>query len=379
MLNSMHSMNLRFDLGRALEALKTVSRRYPFEQCGNQITLTHRSESNQTPQEGSGSLFEHSTGSWKAYEKDFRFFNEEFKNTYFYEIYREMQKRTNGAIGRVRLMRLPPKVCYSLHRDSTIRFHLALVSNPQAFLLFAPAELISIPVDGSVYAVDTRRAHSAFNGGDEDRIHLVMSAAEESNEQVFSFFPARAAETESLNLDFPEEIAGEGVSLKRISPEMGPSIDREVRSSPSRFKAFAPWFKKENTEKEIADWIDRSRKESDGRRLFEYAGFVGDQWIGVCGLYLISENHRSCEIGYWVGKDFEGKGLAFEMFRTLEAEVYRRGFHRIQLRCAAGNPRSVKIALRNGYQVEGYLRDCFVAGGEYGDLLILAKLNGGLR
>ncbi len=75
-------------------------------------------------------------------------------------------------------MNLAPKSCYSLHQDPTKRYHLVLKTNPQAFLIFAEAGLFPIPADGRLYQVDTRRPHTAMNGGEENRVHLVFAEAE---------------------------------------------------------------------------------------------------------------------------------------------------------------------------------------------------------
>lgn len=87
---------------------------------------------------------------------------------------------TQGVdLGRVRFMMSLPKRGLSMHVDTEIRYHLALVTNPSAIL----AECFQdqphrctgwhIPRDGHWYRVDTRREHFAYNGGWEPRIHLV--------------------------------------------------------------------------------------------------------------------------------------------------------------------------------------------------------------
>jgi hypothetical protein len=169
---------LNFDLAQARAALAEFVSRYPMSSDRRQLSLTVRSESNPSVDDGVGSLYDFKASRWLGREKDFCHFHPEFKGTYFHEIYLRLQKNTQGKIGRVRVMLLPPKACYSIHQDPTVRYHLVLTTNPQAFLIFPERGLIHIPADGNIYWVDTRLAHTAMNGGDDDRFHLVMSEVE---------------------------------------------------------------------------------------------------------------------------------------------------------------------------------------------------------
>lgn len=177
-MSAVQSEGLAFDLALARAALEQVTARYPLTHERRQLSLTGRSETDPSVEDGIGSIYDFKSSRWLAREADFRHFHPEFKSTYFHEIYERVQRHTGGAIGRMRLMLLPPKACYSLHQDPTIRYHLVLKTNPQALLIFPKNGLVHLPADGKLYQVDTRQLHTAMNGGDEDRIHLVMSASE---------------------------------------------------------------------------------------------------------------------------------------------------------------------------------------------------------
>lgn len=171
--------NIKFDLKKALTDLDLVLQKYPFGPNRKQISLTHTSLNNQSIEDGTGSLFNFEKKIWTSHNDDYKYFSEEFKTTYFYEMYTILNEKADGRIRRIRLMNLAPKTCYSMHVDSTIRYHFALKTNPNAFLVFKEGAVIHVPDDGCLYAVDTRRYHSAMNGSDtENRIHLVFAESE---------------------------------------------------------------------------------------------------------------------------------------------------------------------------------------------------------
>ena len=105
-------------------------------------------------------------------ESKYTEFCKEYSGTYFEEIYKKLCKR--WIIGRIRLLLLEPRTCLSWHRDPEPRLHMAVDTNPGAFLVIDD-EQFNIPADGSVWFTDTTNYHTAYNGGEIDRIHLIMT------------------------------------------------------------------------------------------------------------------------------------------------------------------------------------------------------------
>lgn len=58
------------------------------------------------------------------------------------------------------------------HADTTPRVHIPLITNPQSWFIFKNGMTINLDV-GKVYWLDTRREHTAINGSDDWRLHLV--------------------------------------------------------------------------------------------------------------------------------------------------------------------------------------------------------------
>ena len=103
-------------------------------------------------------------------ESQYLEFVEEFKGTYFEEVYNELSKK--HKLGRVRLLLLEPRNSLSWHRDPEPRLHIPIFTNPGAHLCIDD-RLKHLPADGRVWFTDTRNYHTVFNGGEENRIHLV--------------------------------------------------------------------------------------------------------------------------------------------------------------------------------------------------------------
>ena len=97
-------------------------------------------------------------------------FIEDFKNTYFREVYNELSKRYK--LGRVRLLLKEPRSTLSWHRDPEPRLHIPIYTNPGSIMVIDNVAK-HLPADGSVWVTNNTKYHNAFNGGEENRIHLV--------------------------------------------------------------------------------------------------------------------------------------------------------------------------------------------------------------
>ena len=99
----------------------------------------------------------------------------EFQDTYFKEVYETLTKRFK--LGRVRLLLKEPRSTLSWHKDPEPRLHIPIITNLGCSMVI---ENIAkhLPADGSVTITNNTKYHNFFNGGEQDRIHLVACVLE---------------------------------------------------------------------------------------------------------------------------------------------------------------------------------------------------------
>ncbi|TXF77410.1 GNAT family N-acetyltransferase [Chryseobacterium sp.] len=90
--------------------------------------------------------------------------------------------------------------------------------------------------------------------------------------------------------------------------------------------------------------------------------------IGVIGLHLTKE-HRKAELGYWLGKDFWGKGYLTEALKA----VFEFGFNDLQLNKIYAthfihNPASGRVMQKAGMEFEGLLKQEYFHQGKFLDV-----------
>ncbi len=103
-------------------------------------------------------------------EKRYTEFIDDYKDTYFKKVYDELSKRYK--LGRVRLLLKEPRSTLSWHRDPEPRLHIPIITNPGSIMVI-DEQAKHMPADGSVWITNNTKYHNAFNGGEENRIHLV--------------------------------------------------------------------------------------------------------------------------------------------------------------------------------------------------------------
>ena len=95
----------------------------------------------------------------------------DFKNTYFEEVYKIFK------LGRVRILLKEPRSTLSWHRDPEPRLHIPIITNPGCKMVIEDVAK-HMPADGKVWITNNTRYHNFFNGGEQNRIHIVACMLE---------------------------------------------------------------------------------------------------------------------------------------------------------------------------------------------------------
>tara|TARA_Y100000768_G_scaffold382454_1_gene362809 strand:- start:6411 stop:7052 length:642 start_codon:yes stop_codon:yes gene_type:complete len=103
-------------------------------------------------------------------EAEYTEFIPDYENTYFKEVFDVISSKYK--LGRVRILLKEPRSTLSWHRDPEPRLHIPIITNPGCLMVIDNVAK-HMPADGSVWITNNTKYHNAFNGGEENRIHLV--------------------------------------------------------------------------------------------------------------------------------------------------------------------------------------------------------------
>lgn len=183
-------------------------------------------------------------------------------------------------------------------------------------------------------------------------------------------------------IKIPEKIVAERVILERPNPitfKLAEEIYAAVDKSREILNEWLPWADATTSaEAEFSgflyDYCDKKWNENSG-----FAYLIRDaetgKFLGVIDVIEIKESSKSAEIGYWLSVDAEGKGYMSAALKALENEAFKI-FNRLQIRNDTQNLRSVNVAKRAGYKLDGVLRQerWLEKQQRYGDTNVWSKL-----
>ncbi|MCG8653344.1 MAG: GNAT family N-acetyltransferase [Pirellulales bacterium] len=133
--------------------------------------------------------------------------------------------------------------------------------------------------------------------------------------------------------------------------------------------------------REWLPWVDASQSADDSRafiedslrKLADQKSWTAGVWsdgrcAGVVGAAM-RELGPTAEVGYWLGAEFQGRGLMTRAVSALLAYLFdERELNRVEIQCALQNVRSCAVAERLGFQLEGVRRQADKIGERFLDL-----------
>ena len=147
---------------------------------------------------------------------------------------------------------------------------------------------------------------------------------------------------------------GGGAVLRRYEMDDLEAVWSLVQAEHDRLGVWMPWVATTISIDVQRAWLERvlaNPSTLDGCGLWAdglYAGGVGLSWdpFEIAG-----------ELGYWVGSEFEGRGLVTRACSALIDHAFGGlGLHRMSIRAGVENVRSRAVAERLGFRLEGVHR-----------------------
>lgn len=98
--------------------------------------------------------------------------------------------------------------------------------------------------------------------------------------------------------------------------------------------------------------------------------------IGYGQIVHIDNLNYSCELGFCIKPEFQGKGYGKALVDKLVKHAFKiLKMHRIYLEVFADNEKALKLYEKYGFKKEGILRDKILKNGVFKDVLIMSIIN----
>lgn len=166
--------------------------------------------------------------------------------------------------------------------------------------------------------------------------------------------------------------------LTPIDPADGPELWTAVDGSRWHLERWLPWVPFNNTPEASQRYAEASAADWDAGRAVRFGirDMQTRELQGVVGLDSCVHLHRSCELGYWLRREFTGRGLMAEAAEAcIEFALRRMGVHRIRCAAATDNYPSLRVISRLRFRFEGIARQAEYVGGRWVDHAVFGRLS----
>ncbi len=137
-----------------------------------------------------------------------------------------------------------------------------------------------------------------------------------------------------------------------------------------------PFVPNTKEQRDTEEFIKMVSQQPDEQRELIFTIWYDNAFAGIIGFKDTDRMNRKTEMGYWLSKPFQKKGIITSSAKVLcEYAFDKLGLNRVQIKCAVGNVASQKVPVRLGFAFEGIER----AGERFGenqffDLKVYSKL-----
>lgn len=150
---------------------------------------------------------------------------------------------------------------------------------------------------------------------------------------------------------------GDGIELLLRGPHHAEECFALIDANREHLGRWLPWVKHTRSAEDVGAHITRVAKMYGERGDVVAAICVDGRMAGIVGLEDVDAKAGSAEIGYWLGKEYEGRGLVTKACRALLNYAFvELSLNRVQIQVAPENQRSKAVPLRLGFTYEGTLR-----------------------
>lgn len=151
----------------------------------------------------------------------------------------------------------------------------------------------------------------------------------------------------------------EDVSLRMFKEDDAEEFYKLTISSKEYLKEWLGWLDYIESVEDTAQNIRKRLKEFVENKGYpkSFAIIYKGQIAGSIGFNEINKTSKIGEVGYWLGEQFQGKGLMTKALKTLIDYGFEElGLNRIQIKAAVDNKKSRAIPERLGFKQEGIIR-----------------------
>ncbi|MGE5701791.1 MAG: GNAT family N-acetyltransferase [Clostridia bacterium] len=169
---------------------------------------------------------------------------------------------------------------------------------------------------------------------------------------------------------------GKDAMLKLLTVEDAVDLSRLIDNSRSYLREWLPWVDASRTIENTIGFITSTLEQKERNQGLHFGIWYKGRLTGTLGVHKIDWLHRKTEIGYWLGAEYQGKGLMTASVRAYLNELVfgEWDLNKVSILAARENRKSRAIPERLGFKQDGILRQNECLYGRFVDHVVYSML-----
>ena len=165
------------------------------------------------------------------------------------------------------------------------------------------------------------------------------------------------------------------ILLRSYQLEDANELFRSVNESRLHLRPWLIWVDSTIKPEHSLQFIQQSLVQQNNQEALALGIFHNRKIIGGIGMHQWSHSLEKAQLGYWLSKDYEGRGILHNcMLRFIDFLFEKVGLNKIEIHFIPANKRSAAVAERLGFKIEGIIRDSYIVNGNFTDLVVTGLL-----
>lgn len=163
--------------------------------------------------------------------------------------------------------------------------------------------------------------------------------------------------------------------LRTLQPVDAQELFSVVQASREHLRKWLPWVDMTTNAEHSMQFIHQSIVNQNNQSAMVLAVTYKQQIIGTIGMHDWDHGLNKAQLGYWIAKDFEGKGIMNNCLKGFISFLFGKvGLNKIEIQFIVSNKRSAAVAEKLGFKIEGIIRQGHILNGVYHDIVITGML-----
>jgi ribosomal-protein-serine acetyltransferase len=165
------------------------------------------------------------------------------------------------------------------------------------------------------------------------------------------------------------------ILLRSYQLDDAQELFKAVNNSRSHLQPWLEWINKTTKPEQSLHFIQQSLHQLNTQEALALGIFYNDKIIGGIGMHHWDQTTKKAQIGYWISKEYEGRGIINQcLTRFVDFLFEKIGLNKIEIHFIPANKRSARVADRLGCKVEGVIRQSYLRNGKAEDIVITGLL-----